>query len=179
MFIASGSPKRALYSMSFTPEAVTMKDRLGDLAGDLQSLRNCGRVEKWEEVIGARVGTHSSGVWTLIVDEPSLVVLDRRSWDNRSSVAETLQRELLPYKFFFHGHGRMGLQDCPAVGEGFGPCLKMVPLYKNPLAPGETIRFEHDAGKFIEERLYTGDRGKGMKTRISRDSIFVKEASCK
>ena len=130
-------------------------------------------------MVGAGVGTHPARVRTAVVREPPLVVLDRRGRDDRSAVAEALQGELLPLQFFLNGHAGVAFQDFPTGGEGLGPCLKMVPLDKDPFAAGQTVRFEDDAGELIKKFRDAAQRGKVSETRVPRDPVFIEEISGK
>ena len=71
------------------------------------------------------------------------------------------------------------LQDVAAVVEGLGPRLEMVPLDKDPFAARQAVRFEDDAGEFIDRRPRCPSRDvKVSEARISRDAVFFEEISC-
>ena len=106
------------------------------------------------------------------------MILDRGGRHDRPAVAEALQGELLPLQFLLHGHAGMSLQDVAAVVEGLCPRLEMVPLDEDPLAAGQTVRFEDDAGEFIEEGLDAVRRMEIPETRVSGDAVFFEQVSC-
>jgi len=106
------------------------------------------------------------------------VILNGGGRHDRPAVAETLQGELLPLQFLFHGHAGMTLQDVTAEVEGLFARPEMVPLDEDPLAAGQTVRFEDDAVEFIEEGLDAVRRMEIPEARVSGDSVFLEQVPC-
>ena len=123
----------------------------------------------------AGIGTHPARVRAAVADEAPLVVLDRRGCDDRPAVAEALQGELLALQFLLHGHARMDPEDIAAVLQGLRTRLKVIPLDENPLAPGQTVRFEDDAVQFIEEGFDADKRLEIPEARVSGDTVFFEQ----